>query len=99
MDGSGKLPLMLSDVRVLDFSQYLAGPAVTRLMAEMGAHIIKVEQAPAGDPSRMLPFVKEGRSAYFVQQNRGKKSLLSRFRQARIDGYTARARAHGRRGG
>jgi len=75
MDGPGKLPLMLSDVRVLDFSQYLAGPAVTRLMAEMGAYIIKVEQAPAGDPSRMLPFVKEGRSAYFVQQNRGKKSL------------------------
>jgi crotonobetainyl-CoA:carnitine CoA-transferase CaiB-like acyl-CoA transferase len=79
MDGSGKLPLMLSDVRVLDFSQYLAGPAVTRLMAEMGAHIIKVEQAPAGDPSRMLPFVKEGRSAYFVQQNRGKKSLCLDF--------------------
>jgi crotonobetainyl-CoA:carnitine CoA-transferase CaiB-like acyl-CoA transferase len=60
---------------VLDFTQYLAGPTVTRLMAEMGANIIKVEPGPGGDPSRLLPFVKDGRSAYFVQQNRGKKSL------------------------
>src|SRR5271168_1621595 len=66
---------MLSGCKVLDFTQYLAGPTVTRLMAEMGADIIKVEQAPMGDPSRLLPVVKAGRSAYFVQQNRGKKSL------------------------
>ncbi len=79
MENRDKLPLMLSDVRVLDFSQYLAGPAVTRLMAEMGAYIIKIEQAPMGDPSRLLPFVKQGRSAYFVQQNRGKKSLCLDF--------------------
>jgi crotonobetainyl-CoA:carnitine CoA-transferase CaiB-like acyl-CoA transferase len=70
---------MLSGCRVLDFTQYLAGPTVTRLMAEMGAHIIKVEQAPMGDPSRVLPFIKDGRSAYFIQQNRGKKSLCLDF--------------------
>jgi crotonobetainyl-CoA:carnitine CoA-transferase CaiB-like acyl-CoA transferase len=67
--------MMLSGCRVLDFTQYLAGPTVTRLMAEMGADIIKVEMAPTGDPSRLLPTVKNGRSGYFVQQNRGKKSL------------------------
>lgn len=66
---------MLSGCRVLDFTQYLAGPTVTRLMAEMGADIIKVEIAPMGDPSRLLPTIKAGRSGYFVQQNRGKKSL------------------------
>jgi crotonobetainyl-CoA:carnitine CoA-transferase CaiB-like acyl-CoA transferase len=66
---------MLSGCRVLDFTQYLAGPTVTRLMAEMGAEIIKIEIAPMGDPSRLLPTVKSGRSGYFVQQNRGKKSL------------------------
>ncbi len=66
---------MLSGCRVLDFTQYLAGPTVTRLMAEMGADIIKVEIAPMGDPSRLLPTIKSGRSGYFVQQNRGKKSL------------------------
>ena len=75
MSDGEKLPLMLTGCKVLDFTQYLAGPTVTRLMAEMGADIIKVEQAPMGDPSRLLPVVKSGRSAYFVQQNRGKKSL------------------------
>jgi crotonobetainyl-CoA:carnitine CoA-transferase CaiB-like acyl-CoA transferase len=67
--------LMLSGIKVLDFTQYLAGPTVTRLMAEMGAEIIKIEIAPMGDPSRLLPTVKNGRSAYFIQQNRGKKSV------------------------
>jgi CoA:oxalate CoA-transferase len=70
---------MLSGCQVLDFTQYLAGPTVTRLMAEMGADIIKVELAPMGDPSRLLPMVKNGRSGYFVQQNRGKKSLCLDF--------------------
>jgi crotonobetainyl-CoA:carnitine CoA-transferase CaiB-like acyl-CoA transferase len=64
---------------VLDFTQYLAGPTITRLMAEMGAQIIKVEQAPMGDPSRLLPAIKNGRSGYFVQQNRGKRSLCLDF--------------------
>jgi crotonobetainyl-CoA:carnitine CoA-transferase CaiB-like acyl-CoA transferase len=72
---------MLSGCRVLDFTQYLAGPTVTRLMAEMGADIIKVEFAPMGDPSRLLPTIKNGRSGYFVQQNRGKKSLCLDFNQ------------------
>ena len=44
-------------------------------MAEMGAEIIKVELAPAGDLSRGFPYLRDGRSAYYVQQNRGKKSL------------------------
>lgn len=67
--------MILKGIRVLDFTQYLAGPTVTRLMVEMGAEIIKVERAPAGDPSRLLPAMKDGRSAYFVQQNLGKQSL------------------------
>jgi crotonobetainyl-CoA:carnitine CoA-transferase CaiB-like acyl-CoA transferase len=74
---------MLSGLKVLDFTQYLAGPTVTRLMAEMGAEIIKIEQAPMGDPARLLPIVKNGRSAYFVQQNRGKKSLCLDFAKPR----------------
>ena len=67
---------VLDGYKVLDFTQVLAGaPTVTRLMAEMGAEIIKVELAPKGDFSRAMPFLKDGRSAYFIQQNRGKKSL------------------------
>jgi len=78
-NAAAKPPAMLAGVKVLDFTQYLAGPTVTRLMAEMGADIIKVEQYPMGDPARLLPIVKNGRSAYFIQQNRGKKSLCLDF--------------------
>ena len=72
-------PPMLAGIKVLDFTQYLAGPTATRLMAELGAEIIKVEQAKGGDPSRALPFLKDGRSIYFIQQNRGKKSFCVDF--------------------
>lgn len=66
---------ILSGHRVLDLSQIIAGPTTTRMMAEMGAEVIKVEIAPDGDMSRRLPYIRDGRSAYFVQQNRGKKGL------------------------
>src|ERR1700692_638896 len=66
---------ILDGYKVLDFSQVLAGPTVTRLMAEMGAEIIKIELPPGGDRSRGLPYLRDGRSGYFVQQNRGKKSV------------------------
>jgi crotonobetainyl-CoA:carnitine CoA-transferase CaiB-like acyl-CoA transferase len=79
MENGAKKKRMLAGVKVLDFTQYLAGPTVTRLMAEMGADVIKVEQAPMGDPSRALPAIKNGRSGYFVQQNRGKQSLCLDF--------------------
>jgi crotonobetainyl-CoA:carnitine CoA-transferase CaiB-like acyl-CoA transferase len=72
-------PGLLTGTRILDFTQYLAGPTATRLLAELGAEVIKVEQATEGDPARALPFVKDGRSAYYVQQNRGKKSLCVDF--------------------
>ncbi|MGI9624193.1 MAG: CaiB/BaiF CoA transferase family protein [Acidimicrobiales bacterium] len=70
---------ILDGIRVVDMTQYLAGPTVTRLMAEMGADIVKIEQAPHGDPSRSYAIVNDGRSGYFVQQNRGKRSLCIDF--------------------
>lgn len=66
---------MLAGYKVLDFTQIVAGPTTTRLMAEMGAEVIKVEQAPAGDPARQNPVWKKGRSGYFMQHNLGKQSL------------------------
>ena len=71
----------LAGVRVLDFTQYLAGPACTRLMAELGADVIKVENAPGGDPTRQRVPAVDGRSGLFVQQNRGKRSLAVDLRR------------------
>ena len=65
----------LKGITVLDFTQYLAGPSCTRLLVEMGADVVKVEYPPYGDPVRPSPPRKNGRSAYHVQQNRGKRSL------------------------
>src|ERR1700676_2024564 len=72
---------VLDGYKVLDFSQVLAGPTVTRLMAEMGAEVIKIELPPGGARSRHLPYLRDGRSGYFVQQNRGKKSLCVDLKQ------------------
>ncbi len=66
---------VLDGYKVLDFTQVLAGATCTRLLAEMGAEVIKVELAPKGDFSRGLGAFRDGRSAYYIQQNRGKKSL------------------------
>lgn len=45
-------PQMLQGYRVLDFTQFVAGPTCTRLLAEMGAEVIKLELAPSGDRVR-----------------------------------------------
>lgn len=66
---------MLEGYRVLDFTQVLAGPTATRYLAEMGAEVVKIEFGPGGDISRAVPYIRDGRSAYYVQQNRGKRSL------------------------
>jgi crotonobetainyl-CoA:carnitine CoA-transferase CaiB-like acyl-CoA transferase len=66
---------MLAGYKVLDFTQALAGPTTTRYLGQMGAEVIKIEIAPGGDLVRGFPFMRDGRSAYYVQQNRGKKSL------------------------
>ena len=63
-------------LRVLDLSNVLSGPTLTRLLVEMGAEVIKAELHPAGDIGRYLPWREHGRSGYHVQQNRGKKGLF-----------------------
>ncbi len=67
-------PGPLQGIRVLDFTAMLAGPHCTRLMADLGAEIIKVE-GPEGDLIRGRAPLRDGNSSYFGALNCGKKSV------------------------
>jgi CoA:oxalate CoA-transferase len=65
----------LSDLVVVDLTRVLAGPFCTMLLADLGARVIKVENPQGGDDSRAYgPFIN-GKSGYFISQNRGKESI------------------------
>jgi crotonobetainyl-CoA:carnitine CoA-transferase CaiB-like acyl-CoA transferase len=72
---------VLDGYKILDFTHIVAGPACTLMLAEMGAEVIKVEMAPTGDATRAAEVNVNGRSGYFVQHNRGKKSLCIDLKQ------------------
>jgi crotonobetainyl-CoA:carnitine CoA-transferase CaiB-like acyl-CoA transferase len=65
----------LDRVRVLDFTTTIAGPHCGRLMADLGADVIKIE-APEGDMMRTRLPIRNGASTSFGQLNAGKKSLV-----------------------
>lgn len=71
---------ILEGIRILDFTQWLAGPQATRLMVDLGAEVLKVELPPKGEHSRAIRIVpSDGKNgaipSYFIMHNRGKKSL------------------------
>ncbi|GEO87067.1 MULTISPECIES: CaiB/BaiF CoA transferase family protein [Alphaproteobacteria] len=61
-------------MRIIDFTLVMAGPFCTRLFADMGAEVIKVEP-PTGDAMRARPPQQDGHSRYFGHLNCGKRSI------------------------
>ncbi len=67
----------LEGMRVLDMSQYEAGPSCTQALAWLGADVVKVEAPGVGDPGRVLA----GGSDYFWNWNANKRSVVINLRK------------------
>lgn len=66
----------LEGIKIIDLTEYLAGPYCSMVLADLGAEVVKVEQPGRGDGSRQWgpPFLG-GESAYYLSVNRNKKSI------------------------
>ncbi|MBT6096248.1 MAG: CoA transferase [Rhodospirillaceae bacterium] len=77
------MPGPLEGIRVFDLTRILAGPSCTQMLADLGADVIKIERAGAGDDTRKFapPFIQDANgeetseSAYFCAANRNKRSV------------------------
>lgn len=77
------MPGPLEGIRVFDLTRILAGPSCTQILGDLGADVIKIERAGAGDDTRYFapPYIKgadgedTSESAYFCAANRNKRSV------------------------
>jgi CoA:oxalate CoA-transferase len=77
----GEVTKSFQDLRVLDFSTTIAGPHCARMLADMGAEVIKIESVE-GETMRTRPPLRNNYSTAFGQLNVGKKSLVLDLKSA-----------------
>jgi formyl-CoA transferase len=75
---------------VLELGTLIAGPFCTRLMAEFGAEVIKIEAPDGGDPLRQWRKLHEGTSLWWSVQSRNKKSVTLNMKDARAQAIARR---------
>ncbi len=78
----------LSDVKVLDLTWHISGPYCTKLLADYGAEVIKIERPGEGDPARRMgPFFKDDphpeKSGLFLHLNTNKKGITLNLKSAK----------------
>ena len=79
---------LLENVKVLDLTHYVAGPYCTKLLADYGADVIKVERPGIGDRTRRIgPFLKDlphpEKSGLFLHLNGNKRSVTLNMKSIR----------------
>ena len=72
----------LSGLRVLDLTRLLPGPMCTLHLADLGADVVKIEDAAQGDYARWMGSVRKTTSGYFLAVNRNKRGLALDLKQA-----------------
>ena len=70
----------LDGIKVLELGQLIAGPFTTKILAEFGAEVIKIEPPLSGDPLRKWRLLHEGTSVWWASQSRNKKSVTVNLR-------------------
>ena len=71
----------LKDVKVLELGQLIAGPFCTRVMAEFGAQVVKVESPKGGDPLRKWRKLYKEKSLWWLLQARNKQSVTINLKE------------------
>jgi crotonobetainyl-CoA:carnitine CoA-transferase CaiB-like acyl-CoA transferase len=75
------MSLPLSGLRVIELGQLIAGPFASKILAEFGADVIKVEPPKTGDPLRTWRLLHEGTSVWWAAHARNKRSITLDLRQ------------------
>jgi len=75
-------PLALSNLRVIELGQLIAGPFAAKTLADFGADVIKIEPPNSGDPLRKWRLLKDGTSVWWQIQSRNKRSVALDLKQA-----------------
>ncbi len=83
MEASPQASGPLAGIKVLELGTLIAGPFCTRLLAEFGAEVIKVEAPDGGDPIRQWRVLKDGNSLWWSVQSRNKKSITLNMKDQR----------------
>jgi len=76
-------PGPLAGIKVLELGTLIAGPFASRLMAEFGADVVKIEDPDGGDPLRRWRHLHRGTSLWWAVQSRNKKSVALNLKDAR----------------